>query len=52
MDGSETAHFVGGRGDGCFAGVHTEGTFQGNLVGAGCYVTGAGTYKGQFHFAP
>jgi hypothetical protein len=54
LDGSESAHFVGGQGSGCFAGVQTEGTFQGNLVpaSAGCDVTGAGTYNGQILFAP
>ena len=54
VNGSESAHFVGGRGTGCFAGLHTEGTFQGNLVGpsAGCAVAGAGTYNGQSLFAP
>jgi hypothetical protein len=54
VDGSESAHFVGGRGTGCFAGLHTEGTFQGNLVGpsAQCAVAGAGTYTGQILFAP
>jgi hypothetical protein len=54
VDGSESAHFVGGRGTGCFAGLHTEGTFQGNLVGASgqCAVAGQGTYNGQILFAP
>jgi hypothetical protein len=54
VDGSESAHFVGGQGTGCFAGLHTEGTFQGNLVGpsAQCAVAGAGTYTGQILFAP
>jgi len=54
VNGSESAHFVGGRGTGCYAGLHTEGTFQGNLVGpsAGCAVAGAGTYNGQILFAP
>jgi hypothetical protein len=54
VTGSESAHFVGGRGTGCFAGVHTEGTFQGTLVGpsVGCAVAGAGTYNGQIMFAP
>jgi len=54
VDGSESAHFVGGRGTGCFAGLHTEGTFQGNLVGPSgqCAVAGQGTYSGQILFAP
>ncbi len=54
VNGSESAHFVGGRGTGCFDGLHTEGTFQGNLVGpsAQCAVAGAGTYTGQILFAP
>ena len=54
VTGSESAHFVGGRGTGCFAGLHTEGTFQGTLVGAsaGCAIAGAGTYTGQILFAP
>ena len=48
--GSESAHFVAGQGSGCYAGVHVEGTFEGNLVPAqGCDVAGAGTYNGQFH---
>jgi hypothetical protein len=53
VNGSESARFVGGRGTGCFADVHTEGTFQGILVGpsAGCAVAGAGTYNGQILFA-
>jgi len=54
VDGSESAHFVGGQGSGCFAGVHAEGTFQGNLVPASgeCDVAGEGTYSGQILFAP
>jgi len=54
VDGSESAHIVGGRGTGCFAGLHTEGTFQGNLTGgsAQCAVAGAGTYNVQVVFAP
>jgi hypothetical protein len=52
--GSESAHVVGGQGSGCYAGVHAEGTFQGNLIpGSGdCDVAGAGTYDVQFHFNP
>ena len=35
-----------------WSGVHTEGTFQGNLVAAeGCDVTWARTYNGQILFA-
>ena len=54
LDGSESARIVGGQGTGCFAGLHTEGTFQGNLVGpsAQCAVAGAGTYNVQVLFAP
>lgn len=54
VNGSESAHFVGGRGTGCFAGLHTEGTFQGNLVGPSsqCAGAGVGTYTGQILFAP
>jgi hypothetical protein len=53
VDGSESAHIVGGQGTGCFAGLHTHGTFQGNLTGgsAQCAVAGAGTYNVQVHFA-
>jgi hypothetical protein len=50
--GSESAHFVGGQGTGCFNGMHAEGTFQGNLTGPsqGCDITGAGTYNGHIHY--
>jgi hypothetical protein len=54
VTGAESAHFVGRRGTGCFAGLNTHGTFQGNLVGASgeCAIAGAGTYNGKIHFAP
>ena len=54
VTGAESAHFVGRQGTGCFAGVHTCGTFQGNLIGGSteCAVAGAGTYSGRVHFAP
>jgi hypothetical protein len=54
VNGSESAHFVGGQGSGCLAGVHTEGMFQGNLAGpnVGCAIAGEGTYSGQVHFTP
>jgi hypothetical protein len=54
VNGHESAHFVGGQGTGCYAGVHAEGTFEGDLVPASgdCDVAGVGTYNGQILFAP
>ncbi len=54
VDGSESAHVVGGQGTGCYTGVHAEGTFQGNLVPSSgdCDVAGAGTYNLEFQFSP
>src|SRR3977135_4073789 len=50
--GSESAHFVGGQGTGCFRGIHTEGMFEGNLTAAsqGCDITGTGTYNGHIDY--
>jgi hypothetical protein len=50
--GSESAHFVGGQGTGCFQGIHTEGMFEGSLTtgSQGCDITGTGTYKGHIDY--
>jgi len=48
--GSESAHFVGSQGTGCYAGVHAEGTFQGNVTGPseGCEITRAAPITSRF----
>ena len=51
--GQETLHFVARQGTGDLAGVHVEGTAEGD-VGApnpGCDLSATGTYTGQIVFA-
>ena len=54
VTGHETLHFVGNRGTGDLAGVHVQGTAEGDLgaPNPGCNVSGAGTYTAQIVFAP
>src|SRR5262245_49979161 len=54
VTGHETLHFVGNRGTGDLAGVHVQGTAEGDLgaPNPGCNVSGLGTYTGQIVFAP
>jgi hypothetical protein len=52
--GHESLRWVGRQGTDGLAGVHAEGTIEGDLVPASgdCNVAGAGTYNGQILFAP
>ena len=54
VTGHENLHFVGRQGTDGLAGVHVEGTIEGDLVpgAGGCDVAGAATYTGQILFAP
>ena len=54
VTGHETLNFVGRQGTGGLAGVHLQGTAEGDLGAPdpGCDVSGAGTYNGQVVFAP
>ena len=54
VTGHENLHFVGRQGTDGLAGLHTEGTIEGDLVPAvgECDVSGAGTYNGHILFAP
>lgn len=54
VTGHETLHIVGNTGTGGLAGVHFEGTAEGDLgaPSPGCDVSGAGTYTGHVIFAP
>ena len=52
--GHETLHFVGRQGTGDLAGVHAQGTAEGDLgaPNPGCDISGAGTHTGQILFVP
>jgi len=52
--GHETLNFVGRQGTDGLAGIHTQGTAQGDLVPGSeeCPIAGAGTYTGHIVFAP
>ena len=54
VTGHENLHFVGRQGTDGLAGLHTEGTIEGDLVPAvgECDVSGAGTYNGHILLTP